>query len=189
MLPYPSIVIKESYNTYQTLLQGHKNTVSKRIVLENTGNNKNYAEQTAKVIHNEFESHELRLVVRVSMYDSERFEFKLLCQGYYPEPIFRFETDGATHRNLHIPLKVQAVPPPHFHKFHESGYNIAYKTPQLEEKNSADALKDVTLCIHHFCHEGNLRYNNNDFPEISFAIAAIPFPNTHKQDPLEAFEF
>ena len=70
----------------------------------------------------------------------------------------------------------------------EKGINIAYKTRQLLSETELIALEDINLCIKHFCHEGNLFFDDDKFPDISIMPTNLPL-KILQIDPTENITF
>lgn len=159
--------IKDNYQFYLKLRKERKFLEKGDIAVANTSNNVHYLIEQCNAEH-ELLPNKIFFIVKVHAKDKRKFEFKLMCKDLYKEPYFRFESYGITHRNNieSIYLPDQQIIPPHFHQFDENGYNIAYKTKELEDEGTAKALEDISLCIAHYCHEGNIRIKLDDFPTI-----------------------
>jgi hypothetical protein len=159
--------IKDNFKYYNKLVIGNKTIKKSPITLNQDANNKSYKQKSVEVEHIS-EQEEIAFVVEMKKNDSKNFKFKLRAKDFTGNPLFRFDSDGDTHKNSipGIPLEKQQITTPHFHKFHESGKEIAYKTEHLERVETAIALQDINLCAAHFCHEANLRLNKDEFPKI-----------------------
>ncbi len=162
------VEIRDNYPFYTKLLADKKLITERDIDIDAPSSNVNFLEHICKAAHVSLPN-EISFIVKVRADNHKRFEFKLMCKDLYKEPYFRFESHGATHRNhvdsLHLPD--QQIIPPHFHRFDEKGYNVAYKTPELLDEKKAAALEDIALCIVHYCFEGNIRIDEDDFPNIT----------------------
>ncbi|HWJ26025.1 MAG TPA: hypothetical protein VNS32_05750 [Flavisolibacter sp.] len=99
------------------------------------------------------------------------YGIKLRYEHLCPEPYFRFDSDGPTHRNKcpHIPLEDQSITTPHFNVFDVHGCYLAFKTPQLEDPGNCKAIvDDINFGVIHFCNQSNLRLNEDEFPEVTY---------------------
>ena len=183
------IEIKENYGFYDNLLKKRKSIFTQLISISETGNNANTLEKSLQISHSELGS-EIVLLVDVKVSNHNFFQFKLRCKDLSQVPFFRFDSDGDAHRNYDedIPLSQQQITTPHFHYFNDSGINIAYKTPQLLDDVEKQALEDINLCIKHFCHECNLRYSQDDFPDVEILPGALKL-KTIKDDPSSNVSF
>lgn len=182
--------IKSDFGTFVTLLNNRKHTTEKLIYLNNkkpTRDDTNYYDE-----HLSYTLNKVKLIIEARQNVKTCFRFKLRCEEFTKEPYFRFDSDGATHRNLDktLPLSKQIIKTPHFNTFNKDGIGIAYRTNELENPVTEGILmKDITLCFAHFCHESNIRFPLEDFSEI------IPYPNdilpldTNNEDPLANINF
>jgi hypothetical protein len=132
----------------------------------------------------------LNFEVEVKISNCKDFKFKLFCSELFGSPFFRFDSCGASHRNNdpEIPLKEQLVTTPHFHQYNEKGIEIAYKTAALLSELQLQQLEDINVCVMHFCEEGNMRYQKNDFPEVNLQMGELGFKFTD-DDPLKNVGF
>jgi hypothetical protein len=181
--------IKDNYTFYNTLLKERKSIFTQVISISKLGNNANIMETSSDVVHSNSNT-EINLIIDVKTNNHNFFQFKLRCTDLSQIPFFRYDSDGDTHRNYDddIPLSQQQITTPHFHYFNDKGINIAYKTPQLLNEVEMNALQDINLCIKHFCHESNLRFNEEDFPDIQILPDALNLKTT-KDDPSSTVNF
>ncbi|WP_366182996.1 hypothetical protein [Flavobacterium ovatum] len=159
---------KEDYSTYNKLLKETKSIFDNVINITEVGNNANTLEKIEDLKHKTLKNN-IELIINVKVSNNKFFQFKLKCKEYCKIPFFRFDSDGDTHRNYlenTTKLDAQKVEPPHFHFFNEDGLNLAYQTPQLENKNEKKALEDINLCIFHFFKEANIILSNDLLPII-----------------------
>jgi len=177
------IEIIDNYDFYRNLLETRKSVFSEIIEINSTGNNAQTLEKIEPVIHPSTND-EMVLIVDVKLKNHKFFQFKLRYQPFIKPPFFRFDSDGDAHRNKidGIPLSQQVVPTPHFHKFHESGIEIAYKTEMLLDEEQCKALEDINACLAHFFNECNLRLRDEDFPEIKIMANTLGL-NLVNEDP------
>lgn len=168
--------IRDNYSFYNSLLRERKSIFDELIEISNPSNNANYLEKTTSLKHTS-QSNEILFIVNVSISNHKFFKFKLRCKDLSDRPFFRYDSDGVTHRNYdsNIPFKEQQIPTPHFHFYNENGVNIAYKTSHLKNELECKALEDINLCIIHYCHEANIRLQENEFPSISISPATLQF--------------
>jgi len=165
--------IKNNYVTFEGLLKNRKYTVEKHIYLNEKKPNRKDTNFYNDVLS--YKPHKVHLIIEARQDVATCFRFKLRCEHFTKVPYFRFDSDGATHRNINknLPLVEQVVTTPHFNSFDEDGNSIAYKTVELKDNTTRDILlKDISLCFAHFCHETNIRYPEEDFSEV------IPYPSS-----------
>ncbi|WP_282036194.1 hypothetical protein [Saccharicrinis aurantiacus] len=162
-----NLKVKENYTLYSKLLSERKSVFSEVIEINEIGNNANTLSRQEVLKHKSI-SDNMVLIVDVKYNNHNYFQFKLRYKDYIPQPFFRFDSDGETHRNrvTGIPLGEQSITTPHFHKFNNDGLEIAFKTDKLINKEEAKALEDINLCIAHFFQESNTRLNAEDYPII-----------------------
>ncbi|UNY99858.1 hypothetical protein MQE36_05795 [Zhouia spongiae] len=184
-----SLKVKEDYSLYNRLLEERKSIFTEVIEVNKVGNNANTLSQ-AEDVEQEVITEQVILIVDVKLNNYNFFQFKLRCKDYIPNPFFRFDSDGETHRNRieGIPFEEQAVTPPHFHKFNENGIEIAYKTDKLLDEKESKALEEINLCIIHFFHESNTRLKQDDFPEVKISSNSLGLSFT-SDDPNENIDY
>ena len=182
--------IKRDFGTFKNLLTDRKNTTDRVIYLNTTKPNRKdtnyYNEQLS------YAPKSVRLIIEARQNVKTCFRFKLHCQEFTKEPYFRFDSDGATHRNTDksLPLPKQIVKTPHFNSYDDQGVGLAYRTKELEDpKAEAILLNDISLCFAHYCHESNIRFFDEDFSDIiPYANYLLPFHTTN-EDPLANINF
>ncbi len=190
----PKIIITEirdKYADYTTLLTGRKSVFEQVInITEKKGNNKNFLTNRDVNVKHSSLTDAITLIAEVRVDNYKYFNFKLRCRSLSEVPFFRFDSDGETHRNYDdsIPLSEQQITTPHFHRFNENGLLIAYKTDKLLNEQERIALEDISLCVIHFCHESNIRLNDDDFPGISIMPGTFQF-ETENNDPNKGVNF
>ena len=127
------------------------------------------------------------LNVDLNVDKTKSFKFRLMCDSFMPQPSYRFDSDGQTHRNPSaegVTLKQRQVPPPHFHRFNEKGINIAYRTDVLIG-NEEESLRDYNKALKLFCQEENIQTGARLAVEPeTLQLGTCEFP-----DPLEGVEF
>ena len=184
--------IKSHYDTYKKLIEGDKNILISPIIVDQIrSNHKTIKEKTVPAKHEALKE-ELEFMVQIKEYDPTDFKFKLKCPSFDNCYFFRYDSAGTWHRNsnLDIPIDQQQVSTPHFHKFTQTGEEIAYKTEILNDPRQVKALEDVSLCIAHFCMESNTMYNNTDIPQIvSLSPGTLPLVYESENDPLSGINF
>ena len=181
--------IRDDYDFYTKLLKERKSIFENIISINAIGNNTNILENNSEITHSTL-TNELILRVNVKVNNHNFFQFKLRCSDLCAMPFFRYDSDGDTHRNYddNIPLGEQQIPAPHFHYYNQDGINIAYKTDKLLDETERRALEDINLCIKHFCHEANIRLNDEDFPEIEILPNELQF-RVSNDDPTSNVNF
>lgn len=183
--------VKKKYSFYQTLLKGIKNLTYPTIILDDLkGTKKDWKIKSVDAKHIHLHDEHVVFTVESKVNDDKNFKFALKCNNLSDTPFFRFDSDGAAHKNafFEIPLKNQQVTTPHFHKYDENGQCIAYKTEKLKDEKESKALEDINLCIIHFCHESHLRYQMDNFPTIEQNPSELPLKLSN-DDPLQNIKF
>ena len=181
--------ITENYDFYKKLLEERKSIFTEVIEINSVGNNANTLEKIEKVSH-PITTDDLTFTVNVKLKNHNFFQFKLRFEKFCPKHFFRFDSDGETHRNKidGIPLEKQSIPTPHFHKYHESGIEIAYQTEKLLDKEEKKALEDINICIAHFFQESNMRLNEDDISQVKIMTTTLGLSLT-SIDPNENINF
>jgi hypothetical protein len=171
--------IRDNYTLYSDLLYNRKSTDEKKIDISTVKqNHRNLLMSDGVLLKHITLTEEIIFDSEVKIRNYRDFKFKITCRSLYKGPFFRYDSDGPTHQNYDesIPLKEQSITTPHFHNFNDKGIEIAYKTDQLLNDASRVALEDINLCVAHFCHEGNIRVGESDFPSISILSKTLGLP-------------
>src|SRR5690606_38262052 len=131
--------VGEKFEFYERLVSGKKNTLCDAINVNSVGNNNKILESNVEVSHCDPLEDSMYLTVEVNKKNQGNFKFKLKYNKFIPAPFFRFDSVGKTHRNKidGVSLKELQITPPHFHKFNKEGFEIAYKTEQLKNDETA----------------------------------------------------
>lgn len=182
--------IRDNYPLYTDLVQIRKH-ISERVLdlSEKKKTHNNYLAVNTILKHTVLPN-EILFIVELKMTNYKYFLFKLRCTSLCDIPFFRFDSDGAPHRNYDetIPLHLQQITTPHFNSFNKDGLSIAYKTDKLKDDKERIALEDISLCIVHFCYESNIRFPLEDFPSITIMAGTLQLPVT-KDDPNAGVQF
>jgi hypothetical protein len=136
-------------------------------------------------------SHKMLFCVESDITNARNFKLKLWCNEKFECPLFRFDSDGATHRNNdpNIPLDQQAITTPHFHKFNKDGIEYAYKTSELNDTEQKEKIvNDINLAAILFCREANLVTTTNP-SIIQVPSSELPFTPTTSTDPTKNVTF
>jgi hypothetical protein len=171
--------IRDNYSLYTDLLSNRKSTDERHIDISSVkSSNRHFLINDSVFLSHITLSEKIILISEVKITNYKDFKFKIRCVTLCDVPFFRYDSDGPTHQNHdeNIPLKEQSITTPHFHNFNEKGIAIAYKTNQLLNDASRVALEDINLCIAHFCHEGNIRAGESDFPTVSILSKTLGLP-------------
>ena len=106
--------------------------------------------------------------------------------------LFRYDSNGPTHKNSlpHIPLSEQIVTTPHFHKYDNNGFFIAYKTDLLKDSKHSIPLRDIEFGFPYFCQEGNITsVSSEELPTLQvIKEGELPF-DYDDIDPLDGIIF
>jgi len=117
---------------------------------------------------------------------TDNYSFQLLSNKIKNKLLFRLDQGNGTHRNNYpgIKLQEQSVPTPHFHKYTEDGYLIAYQTDELKE----NTLMKVFEGVKSFCKEAKIGQGDGADAEVSVQDNwEIPFQEDI--DPLNGVNF
>lgn len=127
------------------------------------------------------------LNVDVNVHKTKSFRFRLMCDSFMPQPSYRFESDGGTHRNPPaegLTLKQRQIPTPHFHRYDRKGKNFAYRTDVLDA-NEAELVGDYNKALQHFCQEENVGMRSG----LAIEPETLPLGTCEFPDPLEGVDF
>lgn len=116
------------------------------------------------------------------------YSFQILSNRIKNRVLARLDEGNGTHRNNfpNIPLAEQEVTTPHFHKYNESGFFVAYKSDSLTAYNEKPLKIEDGLRL--FCEEENIESSNSVPIEIQIKEdGSLPFP--HDTDPLNGIMF
>lgn len=120
--------------------------------------------------------------------DSLTYSFQILTDEFKSRVALRFDEGIATHYN-NIPgieLTEQSVTAPHFHKYNEQGYFIAYKNEDLKQVvNYPMSLEDG---FNAFCKEAKIK-TGDVTPKIKIVEGGVIKMNLEQQDPLAGINF
>jgi len=183
--------IRDNYTFYSDLLSNRKSVNEKVIDISNAKpTNKNFLINDNVLLKHITLVNEIVFISEVKARNYKYFHFKIKCVSLSDVPFFRYDSDGAAHRNYddNIPLAQQQITTPHFHNFNIDGVSLAYKTKELLNDASRQALEDISLCVAHFCHEGNIRLGKDDFPSISILSKTLGLTMT-EDDPNAGVNF
>ncbi|RIV20383.1 hypothetical protein DYU11_20240 [Fibrisoma montanum] len=113
----------------------------------------------------------------------------LLIETFMTEAICRFDSDGHMHINKHrrdyTELEERLVPTPHFHRWDENGYEIAYTTPDVI--GCAKAIHaDINVGLYHVCQQFSI-FTLNEEP-IQVATYEL-FPSVSLKDNNKGIDF
>lgn len=117
---------------------------------------------------------------------TDNYSFQLLSSKIKNKLLFRFDQGNGTHRNNYpgIKLQEQSIPTPHFHKYTEDGYLIAYQTDELRE----NTLMKVFEGVKSFCSEAKIEPNGGADTEVQVQKSGeLPFQED--TDPLNGINF
>jgi hypothetical protein len=183
----PNSSIIEDYEKYESTVTGLKNTpVSPIIVKDKKQNHRGSLYKKQPVIHESLTDN-ISVIIEIREF-CNRFSICLDSDRFPDCILFRYDSAGTTHRNNFpdIPLNEQSVTTPHFHKFNERGYYVAYKTQKLQSEAEARALCDIQFGFPYFCQESNIRHGG-ELPELEIISGEMFFESS--DDPLESITF
>ena len=147
---------------------------------------------TKKHLHSEFHFGNTFMTCEVRNGDKTDCSFQIVSDKFKKGVVIRYDSGGGTHKNEvpFIPLAKQSVTTPHFHKYDDNGYFLAYKTDLLNNPKQAEHLFDIDFGFPYFCQESVIYTNDeHELPEIQvFREGYLPFEREDK-DPLEGINF
>ncbi|HVY71985.1 MAG TPA: hypothetical protein VHH73_18780 [Verrucomicrobiae bacterium] len=152
-MPSSNQIILDNYALYLWFLGTKKNTTSNPVLLLAKPNNTTWLNGSTD-FHNPTSSTVGSFLIEQSIKNRGHFGFKIRVAFFGPDPCFRFDSDGVTHRNrlASIPLPQQQVTTPHFHWYNSDGILIAYKTAELSDANTVLQLRaDIGFGLSLFC--------------------------------------
>ena len=117
---------------------------------------------------------------------TDNYTFQLLTDKIKNRLLFRLDQGNGTHRNNYpnIKLQEQSIPTPHFHKYTEEGYLIAYQTDELKE----NSLMNIFEGVKSFCKEAKIGHGDGADAEVQIRNnGEIPFKEDI--DPLNGVNF
>jgi len=151
--------VKAKYELYSKIVDGVKFINKSGIDLQPKKNHIGFLTGHVFLEHESLDE-PIFVVVDTSQNYSSRFEFKVFAKSVLENPCFRFESDGHCHYNDldDVPLPERKIPTPHFHRYHESGKEIAFKTEPLKKTEEENILLgDKDFAFAHFCHAGKIQ--------------------------------
>lgn len=165
MIRFP--IIAKSYKQYKTLLSEKKVATDSSILLGEKRNNKTRLIGNSELLGGNNSNVNASLFVEASRDRLENCGFKINVKEFAESPCFRYDNDGPAHTDSRSdkPLLERRVTTPHFHMVDESGWEIAYKTKQLQNDEALRAIQgDINLALSHFCNEANIRCGGDVVP-------------------------
>jgi hypothetical protein len=182
--------IRDDYQHYLSVVNGLK-TIQSTVTLRKGGaNNANWSGATVEIQH-ESVTQPIQFFAEKNVKHPTNYKFKLLAAHLAQEPVLRFDSDGASHRNDldNIPLPERQVTTPHFHRFNEDGIGIAYKTDVLNSNGDAAAIvADANFGMAHFATEANLNDGRGNAPTLQDDEHVLLPPEVN-QDPVAGVNF
>jgi hypothetical protein len=179
--------IASNYKNYCTFIDEKKNISSSPIILAVKPNNPKWLKGEV-TFHTQVDS---RLIVQALENNLKYFGFQIIVNDFGESSCFRFDSDGPTHKNTlpSLPLSERQITTPHFHRVHETGHLIAFKTQKLlDEKEKKALISDINLAIAHFSSESNIRYDDH-FPEVQSHQVSLNLQIENEDDPLNGINF
>ena len=181
--------IRADYQHYLDVVSGLKITQSPITLKKGGANNSNWAGAKVQLEHMAV-SEPIHFVAEKNIKHPTNFKFKLVAAHLANEPVLRFDSDGASHRNDldEIPLPERQVTTPHFHQFNEDGISIAFKTDVLKSDGNATAIaNDVNFGMAHFSTVAHLEDGNGKPPAVQEDQSVFAMPTN--QDPVAGVNF
>ena len=177
-----NVAVRNNFGYYQKIGSAQKRLVDDVIIISQRRDHIN--RDKGEVALMATVSRTLKLEVEANNASSWDFKFKIFDRDLMAQPCYRFDSDGEAHNNLgDIPLEERQVTTPHFHKFDESGHEIAYKTVALREK---EGVLDRKTGLSIFAEEENIVCDK--IPEIRREGELIP-PENEAFNPLQGEQF
>ncbi|MDR0865112.1 MAG: hypothetical protein LBO74_09320 [Candidatus Symbiothrix sp.] len=181
--------ISDNYETYNLFLKTTKISPDSKIkVNEKKKNHPSSLYKTQPLICELYNYVNTNLIIEIRENNSD-FSFGIISSLFLNCILVRYDSGGGTHRNNipDVPLSEQSVTTPHFHKYNKNGYEFAYKTDKLKDEKEATVLSDIEFGFPFFCHEANIKYNEN-YPELEIYSVNL-FSKNIGDDPLENITF
>ena len=178
-------IVRDNYERYTTLIEGHKQTSGPGLDLSQTkGDNKVLHACQIPAVHSD-DLIAMWLIAEIRIDRLHDFKFKLRAPTFMGEPLINYDSAGPTHRNEGArSLPEQIVTTPHFNRYDEQGRRIAYKTAPLTNPGVVLELEDIDRCVIHFYQETQLTHDPAGYPSISLtAPGTLPFAHHTNADP------
>ena len=120
--------------------------------------------------------------------NSFNYSFQIISNKIKDRVLVRFDECNGVHRNNNpsIPLQEQEITTPHFHKYDNGGYFIAYKTNELTPYNNKPLNIETGLSI--FCNEENIISSDGALINIQVSEEGM-LPFKCDEDPLNEIMF
>lgn len=182
-------IIKENYTSYEAYLASRKVVTSPFVVSETKSNHISsiYAETPLTSTHL---FGEVNLSCEVNNSSICDFSLKILSTIIPSKVLYRYDSDGPEHKNKvdYIPLPQQSVPTPHYHRFDEQGYLLAYQTEEMRDSSQISNWKDIEKAFDKFCLSGNIHTTiPDDKPKIIINTGSLPLD--YGDDPTNGLNF
>lgn len=173
------------YKRYKLIQDAEKNLTADYIFIEERNNHKGF--DSGVIALTASISDELILEIERNQKFGKCFKFKLYDKAFMQSPCYRFDSDGSSHCNqTDEPLPERIIHTPHFHKFINTGLEIAYQTNDWID-NAEKYLSNISLAFKSFAHEENISYK--DFPSIYKNGELVIPPDNIILDPLQGEDF
>ncbi|MEP7375887.1 MAG: hypothetical protein ABI675_21000 [Chitinophagaceae bacterium] len=148
----PNQQIKKEPGKYNALtFQKKFTTVTSISYIIDKPSRKDWLYHTSPLNHYRL-NEKIQLISEQKKINHRSYKYQVRCPEFCDKPLFRFDSDGATHKNKNKPLGKQAVPPPHFNYYDDDGNSLAYQTEELKAATDGD-LDDLSKFFNHFCYE------------------------------------
>jgi hypothetical protein len=180
--------IKENYPHYKSLCFAQKTTTTDPVKFtRDKPSRPDTLYHESPLVHSSIPT-DISLLAEQKKMNSCSYKFQIRCKDFCEQPLFRFDSDGAAHRNDELPLSKQQVTTPHFNSFDSEGRSIAYKTTELENVDYA-ALKDMIRFFQLFCQECFIVNEISELPGINSGDVRLLEFDLHNEDLLSDVNF
>lgn len=117
------------------------------------------------------------------------YSFQIRSDKFVKSVVLRFDEGDATHRNNApgIPLEEQSISTPHFHKYNDAGYFIAYKNNELKQLGQVSL--SLTDGFDVFCREAKIDTTGYDIRIQEADVNGNLEMNFNQPDPLAGVMF
>jgi hypothetical protein len=157
--------IKNNFTKYKSISYGKKITKINPITFnDNKPSRPDFLYHKSILVHT-FNIDNVQLLAEQRKFNDCSYKFQIRCESFCVKPLFRFDSDGSTHQNRSLPLKVQQIPTPHFNYFNEDGKSVAFIPEEIKDVTYSD-LRDMQKYFELFCKESYIVLDNNSFPTI-----------------------
>lgn len=183
--PKRDIQIADIYTLYDNHLNCQKTATSEIRISNEKENQSNFYYGSTDVIAPILLGH-TSLECKIKKADQYHYTLTYKSDAIEKRLLTRLDAGAGTHRNTapDIPLHLTSVPTPHFHRYREDGYDIAYPIDGLDYSDESSTKFDYKQGFSYFCNKLYIKNSSIDYTPTDILPLTI-----EETDPNEDVEF